>query len=184
MLPIRILSPPHLTRIITPPALLRGPPLYPWPAKYRPNRRARAWQFWKFRPDELEEPGRDGQASADDADGELSVGPEAHQSKVIADITGLREAYRVVETQNGGDANAGRKVSHANLLRAVGERGGFEELTRVRWGRWRKCRVCASEAFGVSRWLVGVAAGLESLKWSWRCRRRCWLLLRYSNARW
>ena len=71
--------------------------------------------------------------------------------------------------------------SVGNILKTEKE---VREPTRVRWGRRRKCLVCASEAFGVSRWLVGGVGGSGSLKWCWRCRRRCWLLLRYSNARW
>ena len=55
----------------------------------------------------MEVPGQDRQTGADDADGEFSVAPTTHQEEVVADITGLREAHRIVETDSGSDANAG-----------------------------------------------------------------------------
>lgn len=64
----------------------------------------------------MEAPGRNRQTGADDADGEFGVGPVTHKREVIADITGLREAHRVVETEDGGDANAEKKGGQLEVL--------------------------------------------------------------------
>ena len=70
-------------------------------------RPARARQSRYFRPHRLEKLGRYGQTSADNANGQLGKGPEAHQREVVADVPRLCEAHGVVEPEDGGDARAG-----------------------------------------------------------------------------